>query len=88
MGFQVICKSGTRCGDGYECGATFSLTRRDADGLPRVSEVYGECGSAAASSQAVTTATANHSWQAPTRSTTDEEGFAIGSNRLEERDPP
>ena len=38
--FQVLCERGTRCGDGNGCnGATFSMSRRDADGMPTVSRV-------------------------------------------------
>ena len=85
--FQVLCERGTSCGDGNECGATFSLSRRDTDGLPRVSEVYKDCGSAA-SSEAATTASANHRGQAPTTTIADHEVFAFGSNHHEERDLP
>ena len=85
--FQVLCEKGTRCGNGNECGATFSLSRRDADGLPRVSEVYEECGSAA-SSEAATTATAhnNNSYTSHRGTAIEHESSAIGNIRHEARD--
>ena len=39
--FQVLCP-GTSCGNGNACGATFSLTQKNADGLPKVT--FSECG--------------------------------------------
>ena len=40
--FQVLCP-GTSCGNGNACGgATFYLTQKNADGLPKVT--FSECG--------------------------------------------
>ena len=87
--FQVLCL-GTSCGNGNGCGATFSLSQKNADGLPKVRKIFAECGpvnEVSASSEATTTTATNTNQgrAGPNAITTELEhsagGKIIGSNR-------
>ena len=80
--FQVLCL-GTNCGNGSGCGSTFSLSQRNALGLPRVKTILEECGQVnelSATSEATTNAT-NNTRAGYTRITADLE-FVAGRKAI------
>lgn len=77
--FQVLCH-GTNCNG---CGATFSLSKRNAEGLPSVKNIFEECGQVdelSATSEATTIAT-NNTRAGHTR-ITDELEFIAGRKAI------
>ena len=86
--FQVLCP-GTSCGNGNACGATFSLTQKNADGLPKVT--FSECGvlneisdmSEATTTTTSTTTNINQGREGPTTVAT-ELGNSAGGETIHE----